>query len=253
MHVSRMAKSPSAPASAGVARRYCPPEVTHDIPLSTLLKRIGRPELGRRQLQLLQSTDGEAQREVTIFYSGFLDALEAPAVSIVGTRDVSEEGRVRASRLARELVQAGVTVVSGLAKGVDAAAHLGAIQARGTTVAVIGTPLTTAYPAENSSLQEEIYRNHLLLSPFGPSDRVFKGNFPARNKVMAAVSDATVIVEASDTSGTLHQAAECLKLDRWLFIMRSVVEDGSITWPSRFLGSPKTMVLERTEDIISRL
>ena len=70
---------------------------------------------------------------------------------------------------------------------------------------------------------------------------------------MAALSDATVIVEASDTSGTLHQAAECQRLGRWLFIMKSVVDDPSLSWPARFLGKPFVEVLHRTEDLIARL
>jgi len=228
--------------------RYQAPDVSHEMPLAQLLSRVGRLPLDLHQMELLSS--GKAAR---IFYSGELSLLDAPAVSIVGTRDVSDAGRLRASRLARELAQAGVTVVSGLAKGVDTASHQSAIKAKGATVAVIGTPLSKAYPAENAKLQEEIYRHHLLLTPFAPSDSVFKGNFPARNKVMAAVSDATVIVEASDTSGTLHQAAECQRLGRWLFILRSVIETPSVSWPSRFVHSPKTAIIDRTEDIITRL
>src|SRR5205814_51885 len=109
-------------------------------------------------------------------------------------------------------------IVSGLARGIDTAALMGAIEKGGRTVAVIGTPLDKAYPAENADLQTEIYSHHLLVTPFRIGEQVFKANFPKRNRVMAAISDATVIIEASDTSGTLHQAAECEKLGRWLFI-----------------------------------
>lgn len=230
--------------------RYQPPAGANLIVLSELLARIGRPGLGPKQLALLQR---DAVGDVVVHYAGEIGLLDGPAVSIVGTRDVSEDGRMRAARLARELAGHGVLVVSGLAKGVDAAAHRGALQGGGATAAVIGTPLDKAYPIENAALQEEIYRRHLLLSPFASGTRVFKGNFPARNRVMAAVTDATVIIEASDTSGTLHQAAECQRLGRWLFILRSVVENPSISWPSRFVGAPKTAVLERTEDILSRI
>lgn len=184
-----------------------------------------------------------------IHVAGDTSLFKLPAVSIVGTREVSAEGRVRAVRLARELVEAGVVVMSGLAKGVDSAAHQSAIQSGGRTVAVIGTPLEKAYPTENASLQEWIYNEHLLVSPFEKGEATFKSSFPKRNRVMAALSDATVIVEASDTSGTLHQAAECGRLGRWLFIMRSVVDDASLTWPARFLDSPKTKVLNSTKDI----
>jgi predicted Rossmann fold nucleotide-binding protein DprA/Smf involved in DNA uptake len=93
----------------------------------------------------------------------------------------------------------------------------------------------------------------LLLSPFKEGERVFKSNFPARNRVMAAISDATVIIEASDTSGTLHQAAECVRLGRWLFISKSVVEDPTLTWPQKFLGQPKVRVLASAIDVIDAI
>jgi DNA processing protein len=151
------------------------------------------------------------------------------------------------------LAQRGITVVSGLARGVDAAAHLGALEENGHTVAVIGTPLDRAYPAENASLQEDIYRKHLLLTPFPIGERVYPSNFPKRNRVMAAVSDATVIVEASDTSGTLHQAAECGLLGRWLFIMKSVADNPDLKWPAKFIGKERVAILSSTMQIINAI
>lgn len=176
--------------------------------------------------------------------------VPCPAVSIVGTREVSDEGRARARRLAKELATAGIVVVSGLARGIDTAAHMGAIEAGGRTIAVIGTPLDKAYPIENADLQKDIYDHHLLVSPFKIGEPVFKGNFPKRNRVMAALSDATVIIEASDTSGTLHQAAECQRLGRWLFIVQSLVENHDLTWPQKFLAGHKTRVLSSTKSIL---
>ncbi len=82
---------------------------------------------------------------------------------------------------------------------------------------------------------------------------MFRANFPVRNRVMAAVSDATVIIEASDTSGTLHQAAECQRLGRWLFVAKSVVDDASLNWPRRFVGKPKVAVLQATSDIVNTI
>ncbi|WP_235679054.1 DNA-processing protein DprA [Aquibium microcysteis] len=203
-----------------------------------------------RQFDMLRNY---GERDIFLYYAGDLHLLAKRAVSIVGTRDVSEEGRRRATRLARELADADVLVMSGLAKGVDRAAHEATIAAGGFTAAVIGTPLSKAYPIENKSLQEEIYSNHLLITPFADGEPVYKGNFPKRNRVMALLSDATVIVEASDTSGTLHQAAECQRQGRWLFIMRAVAENPRLTWPSKFLSHPKTKVLRSTFDIIEAL
>lgn len=224
------------------------------IPLHALLEQMGRGALDAQQLDFLRSAKQSAEdRDILLHYAGDLSLLNRASVSIVGTRDVSEEGRRRAARLSRELVKAGVTVVSGLAKGVDVAAHSAAIEAGGQTVAVIGTPLSKAYPAEHARLQEEIYTEHLLISPFGVGEAVFRGNFPKRNRVMAALTDATAIIEASDTSGTLHQAAECQRLGRWLFIAESVARDPSLSWPQKFVGKPRTMILSSVDQVVSAI
>jgi DNA processing protein len=231
--------------------RYRPPANVRRAGLNECLVFGGREPLEARQFDLLRREGSERPGE--LFIAGDSDLLRMPSVSIVGTRDVSDDGRRRASRLARELAAAGIVVVSGLAKGVDTAAHRGAIDGRGRTIAVIGTPIEKAYPAENADLQMQIYTSHLLVSPFSAGTQVFKSNFPARNRVMAALSDATVIIEASDSSGTLHQAAECQKLGRWLFITRAVAEDPRLTWPKGFIGKPKVAVLKETDDILIRI
>lgn len=229
--------------------RYQPPTDIRSVGLQELLAKTGRVGLEDRQFDFL-GTEGSLAR---VYYAGNLGLLNQPCVSIVGTRDVSEEGAVRARRLARELVTAEIVVVSGLAKGVDTAALTSAIENGGSTVAVIGTPLGRAYPAENARLQEDIYHNHLLLTPFRMGELTLKGSFPKRNRIMAAISDATVIVEASDTSGTLHQAAECGRLGRWLFIMKSILDDTRLAWPHKFIGTPKVALLNSTQDIIDAI
>jgi DNA processing protein len=120
-------------------------------------------------------------------------------------------------------------------------------------IAVIGTPIDKAYPAENKRLQERIYREHLLISQFEAGRRVFQGNFPERNKLMAAITDATAIIEAGEASGTLHQAAECVRLRRWLFIPRSVMDDPLLRWPDRFRHETTVRILTDTADILSVL
>jgi len=222
--------------------------------LKEILAESGRAGLEERQFDLLRRPGREGGRDdVRVFLAGNRLLLRQKCVSIVGTRDVTADGWQRASQLARNLASYGVVVVSGLAKGVDTAALSSAIKAGGQTIAVIGTPLSKAYPAENWQIQEEIWRNHLLLTPFAEGEQVYKGNFPKRNRVMAAISDATVIIEASDTSGSLHQAAECQRLGRWLFIAKSVADDPKLRWPASFLGQPKAAVLEKTADILSAI
>lgn len=232
-------------------RGYIPPSRVVVRGLRSMLELSGRGSVGQRQLDLLRSPRSAPDTaDVDLYCAGDLDLLRRPCVSIVGTREVSEAGRLRAKRLARELVERGIVIASGLARGVDHAAHTSALEAGGRTVAIIGTALDKAYPAENAGLQEEIYRRHLLVSPFRPGETVFRSNFPKRNRVMALLSDATVIVEASDTSGTLHQAAECQRHGRWLFIMRSVAEDPALAWPRKFIGRPMVQILESTQQIV---
>ncbi|MBN9018706.1 MAG: DNA-protecting protein DprA [Rhizobiales bacterium] len=228
---------------------YRPPTDWHEVRLSDALEAGCRDALAPSQLDLLRRSDRD-RGDVSLYVAGDTHLFSEASVSIVGTREVSEAGRRRAMQLSRDLVRAGVVVVSGLAKGVDAAAHMSAIEHDGRTIAVIGTPLDKAYPAENSRLQMEIYEHHLLVSPFREGEVVFKTNFPKRNRVMAAVSDATVIIEASDTSGTLHQAVECQKLGRWLFIASSVATDPSLSWPAKFLDKPKTAILTSSQQVI---
>lgn len=188
-----------------------------------------------------------------LYLAGDRSLLAQAAVAIVGSRKASPDGLRRAAKLARALVDSQVVVMSGLAEGIDQAAHRAAIEAHGRTIAVIGTPLDKAYPAAHAALQQEIYEHHLLVSPFTPAERTFPSSFPLRNRVMARLSRATVIVEAGDTSGSLHQAAECLKIGRPLFIAKSVIETKSATWPARFLGLPGVYVLERVEDLVAEI
>jgi DNA processing protein len=236
-------------------KKYVPPTSSGQIGMWALLEGVRRVANSQRARLTLPGLHFPQPDGPPLFYAGDLGLVRSRCVSLVGSRTVSAEGAARTRRLARELAAAGVVVVSGLAAGVDTEAHSSTIEAGGRTIAVIGTPLDVAYPAANARLQETIYQDHLLLSPFAVGRRVFRANFPERNKVMAALTDATVIMEASDTSGSLHQAAECRpdRLDRWLFISKSVVSDPRLTWPKRFLGGPKVRVLEETADVLAVL
>jgi DNA processing protein len=232
---------------------YVAPTSTKSVWLRDVLHSKGRGALGPRQLEFFRDKNEGQAEDVELYYAGDLGLVKRPSVSIVDTRKATFEGRSRARRLSKELVSEGVVVMSGLARGIDGAAHQSAIEHGGRTVAVIGTPISKAYPAEHASLQTEIWKHHLLLSPFREGARVFKTNFPQRNRIMAALSDATVIVEAADGSGTLHQAAECQRLKRWLFIAQSVVDNPDLAWPKRFVGHPYVAVLTSTSDIISKI
>ena len=168
----------------------------------------------------------------TLFFSGDLTLLDAgPRVSIVGSRKASPRGLNNARGLAGWLVRRGAVVVSGLADGIDTAAHQGAIEAGGRTIGVIGSPLNTFYPARNRALQTMLMREHLVLSQFAPGTPVQPKNFPIRNRTMALISHATIIVEATEKSGSLHQGWEALRLGRPLFVLERLMNDPALTWP----------------------
>lgn len=156
-----------------------------------------------------------------------------PRVAIVGTREPSEEGRHAASTISRTLAESGVTIVSGLARGVDTAVHTAAIQADGYTIAVLGTPLSRVNPPSNSDLQRRIMLDHLAISQFSDHDAVFPSNFVIRNRTMALIADASVIIESGDTGGSLSQGWETLRLGRPLFVYDTEFKKSSITWPEK--------------------
>ena len=165
-------------------------------------------------------------------------------VSVVGTRKVSDLGTKRTEIITKALVDKGMVVVSGLAAGVDTIAHSSAIKLGGKTIAVLGTPLDKAYPVKNRSLLETIKENHLAVSQFPVGYPSQPKNFPMRNRTMALLSDATIIIEAGEKSGTIHQGWEALRLGRYLYILESVVNDSSLAWPKEMLKYG-AQVLER--------
>jgi len=157
-------------------------------------------------------------------------------VSVVGSRKPTEAGIKRAKMFTSALVRHEIVVVSGLAEGIDTVAHETAIREGGKTIAVLGTPLDKAFPAKNADLLDTIKRDHLAVSQFPVGYPSKKDNFPRRNRTMALVSDATVIVEASEKSGTRHQGWEALRLGRLVFIMENVASNPDLTWPEEMIA-----------------
>uniref|UniRef100_A4X0S0 SMF family protein n=1 Tax=Cereibacter sphaeroides (strain ATCC 17025 / ATH 2.4.3) TaxID=349102 RepID=A4X0S0_CERS5 len=157
-------------------------------------------------------------------------------VAVVGSRKSSENGEKRARALVRALVEQGITVVSGLAEGIDTVAHETAIEAGGRTIAVLGTPLSQAYPAKNRRLLDIIKKDHLAISQF-PEGYPTKGeNFPRRNRTMALICDATIVVEAGEKSGTRHQGWEAIRLGRLVYLLENVVNKPGMTWPKELIA-----------------
>ncbi|AYW37937.1 DNA-processing protein DprA [Capnocytophaga canimorsus] len=171
-----------------------------------------------------------------LYYKGDLSLLErGRRVSVVGSREISPQGIKRTEMVVKILLENNIVVVSGLAQGVDTVAHTTTIQEGGKTIAVIGTPLNQYYPKENQRLQEQIASEHLLISQFPENYPSTPKNFPIRNRTMALISDATIIIEASEKSGTKHQGWEALRLGRSLYILENVIKDKNISWAEEML------------------
>lgn len=186
-----------------------------------LLARL-RPELAPRVL-----TSGSAEYPAglmdlsdpppTLFAMGKLNALDRPCVAIVGTRRASRYGERITRGLAGTLAGAGACVISGMAAGIDGMAHSSALEAEGAggrTVAVLGTGIDIPYPAAHRSLHERIATSGLLLSELPPGERGGPGSFPRRNRIIAALAQLTIVVEAGARSGALITAAHALDLGR---------------------------------------
>lgn len=190
-----------------------------------------------------------------VFLAGDAQLLTRfPRVAIVGSRSASADGLKRARSLAGALVNHQMIVVSGLAAGIDTAAHRGAIDAGGRTIAVLGTPLDECYPRENEELQHLIISGHLAVSQFPVGQATTPKSFPMRNRTMALLTDATVIVEAGEKSGTVHQGWEALRLGRKLFLLDSVASNPDLSWPREMISyGAEVLSRENLEDALADL
>jgi DNA processing protein len=189
-----------------------------------------------------------------LYVAGDTELLNNGArVSVVGSRNASPAGLERAARVARLLSERGVIVVSGLTQGIDTAAHQSAIAGGGHTIAVLGTPLDKCYPLKNARLQQTIMNEHLAISQFPPGYPVTKKNFPMRNRTMALLADATVVAEAGESSGALHQGWEALRLGRPLFLMESVASDPDLQWPNEIMRYGAHILSVQTIDTLFEL
>lgn len=163
-------------------------------------------------------------RPAMLFVQGALDERDSRSVAVVGTRQASPVGLDAAREIARQLVAEGYVVVSGLAAGIDSAAHTGALDAGGRTIAVIGTGLRESFPKANAELQQRIAREAAVLSQFWPGQGPRKWTFPARNAVMSGFARTTVVVEAAGRSGARMQARLALEHGRPVFLLDSLME-----------------------------
>lgn len=222
-------------------------------------------ELARRQnIRLLAFDDPEYPENLraaedappVIYVRGQINCLRQPlSLSIVGARNASLNGRKLASQISCELTSQGVMIVSGMARGIDTAAHKGAMFAlnrTGSTVAVLGTGIDIAYPAENQKLCEQIAEQGAVISEFPLGTEPSAGNFPRRNRIVSALTDGTLVVEASLHSGSLITARLALEQGRDVFAVPGFPTDERSAGPNKLIKDGAFLV-ENAEDILNVL
>jgi DNA processing protein len=185
-------------------------------------------------------------RPPLVFVAGELLPEDATSIAIVGARDATPRGLAAASAVAEHAAAEGYTVVSGLARGIDTAAHTAALARGSRTVAVIGTGLRRAYPPENGELQRRITREGAVISQFWPDAPPSKRTFPMRNAVMSGLSLASVVVEASVRSGSRMQARLALEHGRPVFLPDWLLEQG---WARALAERPGAHVFRSPREI----
>lgn len=181
-----------------------------------------------------------------LFYEGDLRSHD-DGMSVVGSRSASLWGTDLAAAAAHFLVAEGLTVISGLAAGIDAAAHRAALEAGGRTVAFLGTGIARSYPAGNTELQQEIGKRGLLLSQFYPDAPPTKQSFPMRNASMSGYGLATIVIEASEHSGTRIQARLAGEHGRPVILTRRVVD--ATTWGRALAAAPNVHVVADLDEL----
>ncbi|MBC7789349.1 MAG: DNA-protecting protein DprA [Anaerolineae bacterium] len=185
-----------------------------------------------------------------LFAIGDMAALGSPCVAIVGTRSATAYGERVTRELASSLARAGATIVSGMARGIDAAAHLAALDAGGKTIAVLGTGVDLAYPTAHRELRQQIASHGLLLSEELPGDRASSGSFPKRNRIIAALSLVTIVVEAPARSGALITANHALELGRTVAAVPGPIDSPHSTGSNELLRDG-AMVIASVEDAVA--
>lgn len=189
---------------------------------------------------------------LTLFVRGELCDEDVRSIAIVGTRRPTPYGVRMAEMFGRELAAAGITVVSGMAAGIDAAAHRGAIEAGGRTIAVLGSGVDVVYPRENESLMQEIVNSGAVVSQFAMGVKPIKGNFPYRNRIISGLTMGTLIVEAPGRSGALITARNAAEQGREVFAVPGQIGVRNAEGPHALIRQGAKLV-ESIDDILSEL
>ncbi len=187
-----------------------------------------------------------------LFLRGEVRQQDEVAVAIVGTRHASHYGKTQAERLGAGLARAGVTIVSGLARGIDAAAHRGAVGAEGRTIAVLGSGILNVYPPEHRDLAEKVVLHGALLSESPPEAEPLAGTFPQRNRIISGLSLGVIVVEAAERSGALITARHAMEQGREVFAVPGRVDMRTSRGCHRLIRDGARLV-ESPDDVLDEL
>lgn len=188
-----------------------------------------------------------------LYAKGRLELLARPIVAIVGTRLPTAYGRETTAKVAQELSDAGITVISGLAKGIDSRAHEAALRGAGSTIAVLPTPIDTCYPPQNLSLYRSLGERGLLLSETPLGTKLHPGQFHQRNRIIAGLACATIVVEGARKSGSMITAKFASQNDRELFAVPGPISSPMSEGPHALIQEEKARILTNIDDIFEQL
>lgn len=187
-----------------------------------------------------------------LYTIGSLEYEDRFSLAIVGPRNPTDYGIRVADMMASSLSRSGITIVSGMARGIDTAAHIGALKTQGRTIAVLGSGINVPYPPENRGLMKQIARQGAVISEFPPGTLPEKGNFPRRNRIISGISLGVLVVEAAKKSGALITAHYALEHNRDVFAVPGMITSGRSAGTNKLIRSGAILV-ERPEDILEEI
>ncbi len=189
---------------------------------------------------------------IILYYSGNIKIISNPSIAIVGSRRTSPYTREFTFDIAKELSTLGITIVSGLAMGIDTLAHRGALQGIGSTIAVLGTGLDVNYPVKNIALKQEIEKNGLVISEFPPKTLPVSENFPIRNRIISGLSHGVIVIQAAKKSGSLITARYALEQNRQIFTIPGPLNNPMFEGNNGLLRQGAVLIRDK-EDVISEI
>jgi len=187
---------------------------------------------------------------VLLFVRGNLLYKDKYSLAVVGTRRPTESGRIIAEKFAEKLSSMGITIVSGLARGIDSAAHKGAVNGGGRTIAVLGSGLDRIYPSENARLAQKIANSGALVSEFTMGTGPDRENFPRRNRIISGISLGTLVVEAGKTSGSFITAEFAVEQNREVFAIPGAIQDKKSIGTNKLIMKGEAKLVQNIDDIL---